>query len=377
MTRRRASRYLAAALAVAALTPMAVKVLAEGCPAICPGGRVAIGISTAMTGPFAPFGQQMAAGARAAVAEINRAGGLLKVPVDAIVADDKCDPQTAASIASELGGKFGFVAGPACTGPALASAPVYAERGVLQIVPLATATELTRRGLANLFRLAPNDEQEVAAVAQFLSSADNQRRKVAIVQDATVYGQAVADGLAKALPMAARERVSSAQGDELQSLAARLLNEQVQLVYAAVSTDAAVRLSRVLRDKGVGASFVSGARLLSAAGAGNVLEGAVAVAPRGSLGAEGTPEYERAVGALKTVDATPNTVSLAGYAAIEVWAEAVRRADGGALAGVVQALRDKPLASAIGPIAFDARGDRSDPRFTLFRWSDGRFRELR
>ena len=138
-------------------------------------------------------------------------------------------------------------------------------------------------------------------------------------------------------------------------------------------------LSTVLREKGVGATLVSGARLLSApaARAGNALEGAVAVAPSGSLGAEGTPEYDRAVGALKAADAPPDMVSLAGYAAIEAWAEAVRRADGGALAGVIRALREKPFATAIGPIAFDARGDRSGPRFTLFRWSDGRFRELR
>jgi branched-chain amino acid transport system substrate-binding protein len=363
----------AVALAVAVLTPTIMKVLAEGCPAICPGGGVPIGISTAMTGPAAPQGQEVAASTGAAVNEINSAGGLIGVQVQGNLADDRCDPQHGMQIAQDfISHDVKFVVGPICTPPALASAEIYARGGVLQILPFTTVVDLTRRGYSNLFRLAGNDDQEIEATVRHMTREQREGRTLAIVRDDTGYGRTLADSLSKAFPNALRQ---SAPSSEMEALSVWLSANQVQLVYAALSPEATVRLSTMLRTRGERTTVMSGSYLLSATGAGHPTEGTIVIAPAGTLGVRGTAEYERAVEALGRVNATPDRVTLAGYTTIQVWAEAVRRANGGALGGVERALQSEPFNSAIGPIAFDERGDRRNLRYSVFRYSDGQFRE--
>jgi branched-chain amino acid transport system substrate-binding protein len=58
-----------------------------------------------MTGEYAAFGQQMRAGAEQAVADINKAGGVLGQQLALEVGDDACDPKQAVSVANDLASK--------------------------------------------------------------------------------------------------------------------------------------------------------------------------------------------------------------------------------------------------------------------------------
>lgn len=58
-----------------------------------------------MTGEYAAFGQQMRAGAEQAVADINKAGGVLGQQLALEVGDHACDPKQAVSIANDLASK--------------------------------------------------------------------------------------------------------------------------------------------------------------------------------------------------------------------------------------------------------------------------------
>ena len=58
-----------------------------------------------MTGEYASVGQQMKNGAEQAVADINKAGGLLGQQVVLDVGDDACDPKQAVSVANQMAAK--------------------------------------------------------------------------------------------------------------------------------------------------------------------------------------------------------------------------------------------------------------------------------
>ena len=58
-----------------------------------------------MTGEYAAFGQRMRAGAEQAVADINKAGGVLGQQLALEVGDDACDPKQAVSVANDLASK--------------------------------------------------------------------------------------------------------------------------------------------------------------------------------------------------------------------------------------------------------------------------------
>jgi branched-chain amino acid transport system substrate-binding protein len=64
--------------------------------------------------------------------------------------------------------------------------------------------------------------------------------------------------------------------------------------------------------------------------------------------------------------------SLATYAAIQVWAEAVRRAGRVGSSALTQALRRGGFETVIGRVAFDEKGDLRGGDWQWQEWRDGR-----
>src|SRR5204863_2990078 len=116
---------------------------AEFCPAHCPSGKVPLGISAPITGPSASFGQQAVKSVETAVRALNAAGGLMGIPVNLIVDDDRCDPGLAATVAKRQieKEKIRTAIGPVCPPAASAAAPIYAEARVIQLLPTVPTLE--------------------------------------------------------------------------------------------------------------------------------------------------------------------------------------------------------------------------------------------
>ena len=93
--------------------------------------EVRIGAAAALTGPNSWFGEQNERGFAMAVAEINEAGGLLGERIELIVADDYCDAEQGVAAARKLiADGVVFVAGHACSGPAIPASALYQEAGI-------------------------------------------------------------------------------------------------------------------------------------------------------------------------------------------------------------------------------------------------------
>jgi branched-chain amino acid transport system substrate-binding protein len=131
-------------------------------------GAIPIGFYGALTGPQATFAQSGRNGARLAVDEVNRAGGVLGVPLDLHVEDDHNEPAEAASVVSKLITRDRVVAliGEQASSRTLAAAPIAQSYKVPMISPTSTNVEVTKKG-DYIFRACFTDASQGRALAAF------------------------------------------------------------------------------------------------------------------------------------------------------------------------------------------------------------------
>src|SRR4051812_39012835 len=88
---------------------------AEPCPTQCATGKVPLGVAVPLTGAVAAYGKPAAKAVEIAVADINTAGGLLGVPIEPVVADDRCDAGMAPTVVKRHAeSNVRYVIGPIC-----------------------------------------------------------------------------------------------------------------------------------------------------------------------------------------------------------------------------------------------------------------------
>jgi branched-chain amino acid transport system substrate-binding protein len=355
---------------------------AQSCPPQCPSGEVRLGIAAPTGGPAAAFGSAALKATEAVIQDLNSAGGLLGVPVRLVVGDDRCDAGMAAPVARRHveQDKIGFLIGPLCPAVALDAAPIYAKAGVIQFVPAVTVVELTRRNPNNIFRIAANDEQEAQALIAWLSRGQK-GKKLAVVYDDVFYRRAMAEQIKLALPddtkaLTRFEPLQDVPG-AVDRLAAKLQREPADIIYMALGGPQVVEFVGALRARDVKSLLLGGQHLLSQGfwrATGRTAEGLHVLAPIASLS---SPEFRDAIDRLKQASIVPDLVALYSYVAVQVWAEAVRRAGSGDPKKVVEVLRSTEFTTPVGRIAFDQKGDRRDISYSFLTWQGGPLTELR
>ena len=355
---------------------------------------VRIGLSAPLTGPDAAFGQGLRQGAEQAVADLNRAGGG-KAKFALVPVDDAGDAKQAVAVARRLAGDgVRLVVGPFGSSAAAAAAPVYEEAGTVAVSPGAAYAPLTGRGLWNFFRLGTSDAQQGRAAGAYLAK-NFAGRRIGIVHDRTTFGRGLAEAVAARLKEAGEGEAVFEGFDrgtrDLSALAARLKAARVEAVYVGGLAPEAAALVRAMREAGLGAVLVAGDGILDPAFAavGPAGEGTLMTMlpdpprlpdPRGTRSPPRGPEAE--------------SVAASAYAAVEVLAQAVERAKAadmkatdpkvvdpktGRIADgrkVAEMLRGgEPFRTVLGPIGFDANGDRTGEPVSIRVWRrtpDGR-----
>lgn len=347
------------------------------CPTQCPSGKVPLGIAAPTSGPPGVFGQQTIKPAEIVIHDINAAGGLMGIPVELVIGDDRCDPGSSVMVAAHHveQDKINFVIGPICPAAAMAAAPVYAKAGVVQFVPTVTMAELTQQYPHNIFRMVATDLQEAQALGAYMAREQKGKRLTVVYTD-VFYRRMVAKMVEDALPA---EMKASAQFEPILDVsgaydraAEKLQRNPPDIIYMALDNEPIVDFVGRLRERGVKSLLIGGQHLLSQSfwiAARKAAEGIHVIAPIRSLA---SPEFRKAVDQLRLANVVPDLVALNSYAAVQVWAEAVRRAGGGDPKKVIAALRSGEFQTAVGPIAFDQRGDRRDICYSFLTWEGGR-----
>jgi branched-chain amino acid transport system substrate-binding protein len=343
--------------------------------------QIHIAAAGPMTGEYAAFGEQMKTGAQQAVADLNKAGGVLGQQIVLDVGDDACDPKQAVSVANQLASKgVKMVAGHYCSGSSIPASKVYAEEGILQISPASTNPKYTDEGSWNTFRVCGRDDAQGKVAGEYLAS-HFKNEKIAILNDNSAYGKGLADETQKALHAAGGQEVLAAAytpGEkDYSSLVSRLKQAGVTVMYVGGYHTEAGLIIRQAKEQGMKATLVGGDALVTSEFwqiAGDAGTGTMMTFPPDprlmKTAADVVKEFKA-----KNVD--PEGYVLYTYAAIQVWADAVKKVgstDPKKVAAALKASGDWP--SVVGPITFDQKGDPTGGGYVFYVWKNGSYAQM-
>ena len=161
---------------------------------------IKIGSLSAITGPIVSMVVEINAAERAAVAEVNAAGGVLGSKLVLVEADTNCNPQTAVDAANKLVNveQVTAIVGALCSSASIAAmSNVAKDAGVVMVSPASTSPAITSLDDNDLmFRVVPSDAYQGFVLAKLLlsKSIDN----VALTFINNDYGNGFADSFRNA-----------------------------------------------------------------------------------------------------------------------------------------------------------------------------------
>lgn len=137
---------------------------------------IKIAMAGPVTGAVAQYGEMQFIGAKMAIEQINKAGGVNGAQLEGVVYDDACDPKQAVAVANKIvndGAKF--VVGHLCSSSTQPASDIYEDEGILMITPAATSPEITARGYELIFRTIGLDSLRARPLATSLPTRSSRR----------------------------------------------------------------------------------------------------------------------------------------------------------------------------------------------------------
>ncbi len=345
------------------------------------GQGIPIGFYGALTGPQATFAQSGRNGARLAIDEINRAGGVLGVPLDLHVEDDRNEPAEAASAVSKLITRDHVVAliGENASSRTLAAAPIAQSYRVPMVSPSSTNVEVTKKG-DYIFRVCFTDAAQGRALAAFARRNLEARTAAMLVDSRSDYSVGLAEAFARDFAAAGGRIIGElkySEGDNdfsAQLTAIAPLAPDV-LFVPGYYTDAGL-IARQARGLGLraillGADGWDSSKLVEIGG--EALEGAY-FSNHYSVDEPSPAVRQFVAGYQNAFGAPPDSIAALSYDAARLVADAIRRA--GSTEG--KRIRDALAATAgfpgvTGAITFDAERNPVKPAVIL-EVDGGKFR---
>ena len=284
-----------------------------------------------MTGNYASTGAQMKAGAEMAVADINKAGGVLGKQLVLQIGDDACDPRQAVSVANQMASrKVVLVAGHYCSGSSIPASKVYAEEGVLQISPASTNPKYTDEGGWNTFRVCGRDDQQGAIAGKYLAT-HFKGKKVAVLHDNTAYGKGLADETLKGMKANGLSEAMYAAytpGErDYSAIVSRMKQAGIDVIYVGGYHTETGLIARQAKEQGMDVTVMGGDALATTefwqiagpAGAGTLMT--FPSDPRKR------PMASKVVAEFKKKGFDPEGYTLYTYAAIQTWAAGAKKGE--------------------------------------------------
>ncbi len=340
--------------------------------------QIKIGVAGPLTGSNAAFGTQLKVGADLAISDINAAGGVLGKKLVEDAQDDACDPKQAVSAAQQLvTDGVVMVDGHFCSASSIPASKVYSDNGIVEISPASTNPKYTDGGTPFTFRVCGRDDQQGAVAAEYISK-HFKGAKIAVLDDNSTYGKGIADQVRlnlKKLHIADAYDTSYTAGDkDYSALISRLKAAGITLVYIGGYYADSGLIMREGATQGFTPQYFSEDAAVTSAlwqVSGPAGEGMLMTFPPP---AETEPSAAKAVAELKAANEDPTGYVLYSYAAVQVWAEAAKKAHSTKGALVAKELKaGGPWKTVLGPVKFDAKGDVVNAAYAIYKWHDGQY----
>lgn len=346
---------------------------------------VKIGQASPLTGQQALLGKDNENGAHLAIDELNAqqfqvAGKPVRFELDS--QDDQADPRLATTIAQRfVDAKVSAVIGHLNSGASIPASKIYADAGIVQVSPSATAIKYTAQGYKTAFRVMANDAQQGKALGEY-ALVDMKAKKIAIIDDRTAYGQGLADEFEKFVAahdarVVTREYTTD-KATEFSAILTKIKGLKPDLVFFGGMAPQAGPMVKQMRQLGLKASFLGGDGVRAEEFhtlAGADAEGVVASLPGVPLekmpgGTAFKQRFNARFGEIQQY-------APYAYDAMMVIAAAMQKAGATDPAHFLPALANVDYQGVTGPIRFDGKGDLIGGSVTLYRIEHGQWTTVR
>jgi branched-chain amino acid transport system substrate-binding protein len=356
---------------------------AEAAPPPPASVEIKIGHVGPMTGQIAHLGKDNENGARMAVDEANAA----KIKIDGkdakfvlVAEDDQADPKVGTTVAQKLvDAKVAGVVGHLNSGTSIPASAIYNQGNVPVISGSATNPKLTEQGFKNQFRVVGRDDQQGPAIASYLA-ANAKPKVVAIIDDATAYGEGLANEVEKTLTAAKIKVLPREKGTDKttdwKAVLTKVKGKKPDAIFYGGMDATGGPLVKQGRELGIKAvfSFGDGACTEEMAKlAGDAAEGLLcsqAGIPVVASDKAFLDNYK------KKYNADPIIYAPFTYDAAKLLIEAIKKANSPDPAKYLPELAKIEYKGATGTIAFDEKGDRKDAEMTIFTMKGGKIEPI-
>jgi branched-chain amino acid transport system substrate-binding protein len=333
---------------------------------------LSIAVNVPLSGALAAYGQQIAAGARAAVDYNNR----YSAPLERVFAIRTFDDQDALAIALAnaqfAAGDLTVMAtiGGLTTDVTVGAIPGYSNAGMPLIVPASTADAVTARGYRNVFRLPTKDTTEGQLFARAILPQAKTTLALAVLQDGA-YGAELAQGFvaqAKALKIAAEGVAFPSDDPDYARAAAAIVARKPDYLFLAGKLGPMGPLIPALVAAGYKGAFGLGDGFYdpqTIALYGKALTGALVATSFAPL--KRAPGDFMILGDLSAQVGDVTAFSAYGYSAAQIVMAAVKRVNAVDRTATLQALTAGATYQTLtGSYAFDFNGDPIDPNIYFY-----------
>ena len=345
--------------------------------------EIKIGHVGPLTGGIAHLGKDNENGARLAIEEANAAQitiGGKQARFTLVAEDDQADPKVGTTVAQKLvDAKVAGVVGHLNSGTTIPASAIYNQAGIPVITGSATNPKLTEQGFKVTFRTVGRDDQQGPAIASYLATS-KKPKLVAVIDDATAYGEGIANEVEKTLKAAKVKVLPREKGTDKttdwKAVLTKLRGRNPDAVFYGGMDATGGPLLKQGRELGMKAvfSFGDGActdkmKELAGEAADGLLCSQAGIPPQ-AADRKFLDAYK------KKFNTDPILYAPFTYDGANLLIEAMKKADSADPAKYLPELAKLSYMGATGRIEFDPKGDRKDAEMTIFTMQGGKLEPI-
>jgi branched-chain amino acid transport system substrate-binding protein len=342
---------------------------------------VKIGFASPLTGPQASYGKDNQNGAQLAIDDLNAQGlkiGGKTVKFQLQAEDDQADPKQGPLIAQRLAdAKVAGVVGHFNSGVTIPASRVYNEAGIPEL-SVSTNVKYTHQGFKTAFRLMADDDKQGTALGEYAVKTLKLMR-LAVIDDATAYGQGLADSFDVAVRASGGQVVkrehTNDKAVDFNALLTAIKAAKPDAIFFGGYDAQAGPMARQMKLLGINVPLMGGETMNSAKFielAGPAAEGNIASTPGAALESRpGGKAFAAKYKARYNQDVGLYTPYF--YDGVMVIAAAMKAADSTDPTKYLPALAKIKYPGVTADIQFDQNGDLTKGLLTIFRVKNGKW----
>ena len=342
---------------------------------------VKIGFASPLTGPQANYGKDNQNGAQMAIDELNAKGqtiGGKAVKFQLQSEDDQADPKQGPLIAQRLiDAKVAGVVGHFNSGVTIPASRVYNEAGLPEL-SVSTNVKYTHQGFKTAFRLMADDDKQGTALGEYAVKTLKLKR-LAVIDDATAYGQGLADSFDAAVKAAGGQVVkhehTNDKAVDFNALLTTIKAAKPDAIFFGGYDAQAGPMARQMKLLGLNVPLMGGETMNSAKFielAGPAAEGSIASTPGAAL--ESRPGGKEFAAKYKSrFNSDVGLYTPYFYDGVMAIAAAMKAANSTDPAKYLPALAKIKYPGVTADIEFDKNGDLTKGLLTIFQVKSGKW----